>query len=52
MNKVYYTRKDRKEQVIRSVSGDVYSHGLFAFFWPLHLPFCQRQQNRDHNTNL
>ena len=21
-------------------------------FWPLHLPFYQRQQNRDHNTNL
>ena len=32
VSKVYYTRKDRKEQVIRSVSGGVYSLGLFAFF--------------------
>ena len=32
MSKVYYTRKDRKEQVIRSVSGGVYSLSLFAFF--------------------
>ena len=34
VNKVYYTRKDRKEQVIRSVSGGVYLLGLFAFFLP------------------
>ena len=34
VSKVYYTRKDRKEQVVSSVSGGVYSLGLFAFFLP------------------